>query len=246
MKTPKPTGDGVCPPAVKRAKQIDELINERAGTRDLNDTDFDANDSHSATSEPDDPDNASPPIQHTAVARSAHRTLADASVPRRNARGAAATDLLTRLSGAFDPAAQRTRDEDRSNRSFATTQLLTQSQQLRDSQALVESLRTELFNLRTRLYDVERERDKAELRVEMMQMSGSTHRQHVPMPKRKSLHQAWYPDGGGCTKWVTDEGESSHSEGPGPDLGGTGKIRPISYGNHPKRPWPVREQSVEV
>jgi hypothetical protein len=66
------------------------------------------------------------------------------------------------------------------------------------------------------------------------------------MPKRKSLHQAWYPEGGGCTKWVTDEGESSHSEGPGPDVGGTGKIRPISYGNYPKLPWPVREQSVEV
>ncbi|KAJ8588986.1 hypothetical protein M405DRAFT_881852 [Rhizopogon salebrosus TDB-379] len=219
VKTTKPTGNGVCPPEVKRAHQIDGLINERAGTRDLNDTDFDANDDDSWTvmSDHDDPDNTSPPVQHTAVARSTPRT--EAPAPRRNARGVA-TDLLTRLSGAFDPAAQRTRDEDRANRSLATTQLLTQSQQLRDSQAVVESLRTQLFDLRTRLYDVERERDKAELRIEMMQMSGSTRRQHVPMPKRKSLHQDWYPEGGGCTRWITDEGsESSHSEGFGLGMG---------------------------
>ncbi|KAJ8582171.1 hypothetical protein M405DRAFT_750637, partial [Rhizopogon salebrosus TDB-379] len=62
VKTTKPTGDGVCPPEVTRAHQIDELINERAGTCDLNDTDFDANDNESTVvSDHDDPDNTSPP-----------------------------------------------------------------------------------------------------------------------------------------------------------------------------------------
>jgi hypothetical protein len=56
VKTPKPTGDGVCPPDVTRAHHIDQLINERAGTCDLNDTDFDDNndDNHSLSSGQDD------------------------------------------------------------------------------------------------------------------------------------------------------------------------------------------------
>ncbi|KAG2336469.1 hypothetical protein BDR05DRAFT_953347 [Suillus weaverae] len=44
VKTTKPTGDGVCPPDVTRAHELDVRINERAGTRDLNDSDFDADD----------------------------------------------------------------------------------------------------------------------------------------------------------------------------------------------------------
>jgi hypothetical protein len=38
----KLTGVGECPPQVQRAHEIEYLINERAGTRDLDDDDFDA------------------------------------------------------------------------------------------------------------------------------------------------------------------------------------------------------------
>ncbi|KAF8833315.1 hypothetical protein BDN67DRAFT_889164, partial [Paxillus ammoniavirescens] len=41
VKTTKPTGDGECPEEVMHAHHIDNLINERAGTRDLDDSDFD-------------------------------------------------------------------------------------------------------------------------------------------------------------------------------------------------------------
>jgi len=91
---------------------------------------------------------------------------------------------------------------------------------------------------------------------------GSTHPQRVPMPKRKSLHQDWYPEGGGCTRWITDEGsESSHSEGFDLGIGGNiggkkirKKIRPCKYVDStyfaelPKSDAPLiqREQSVEV
>jgi hypothetical protein len=232
VKTTKPTGDGVCPPEVTRAHRIDQLINERAGTRDLEDKDFDAiedDDDHSVASDQiqDELDRTSPPIQHTALARSTART--EAPVPRRNARGAAATDLLTRLSGALDPAAQRDRDEDRANRSFATVQLLTQSQQLRDSNAKVENLQGQLFGLRNRLYDAERELDRAQLRIEMMEMTGSTRRRHIRMPKRKNLQQEWYPEGGGSVRWITDEGESTVSEAPKPPrlrrVGPSGRLK---------------------
>ncbi|KAG2742845.1 hypothetical protein P692DRAFT_20694881, partial [Suillus brevipes Sb2] len=41
VKTTKPTGDGVCPPEVTHAHCIDQLINEHAGTHNLDDMDFD-------------------------------------------------------------------------------------------------------------------------------------------------------------------------------------------------------------
>ncbi|KAG1732841.1 hypothetical protein EDD22DRAFT_762156, partial [Suillus occidentalis] len=197
VKTTKPTGNGVCPPDVTRAHEIDALINERAGTRDLNDSDFDADNSH------DDLRNVSPPIEHTAVT---HATRTDAPVPRR--RGAAASELLTRISGAFDPAVQEARDEQRANRSIANTQLLTQAQQLRDANAVTEQLRTQLYDLRSKLYSVERERDLSQLRVEMMQM-------HAPAPKPASRHArhrhrpkqpnyTYYPDGGQSVIWHSD------------------------------------------
>lgn len=200
VKTTKPTGVGVCPPDVSRAHHIDALINERAGTRDLNDSDFDADDSH------DDSRNITPPIEHTAVTRA---TRTDAPVPRR--RGAAATELLTRISSAFDPAVQQARDEERANRSLATTQLLTQAQQLRDANAVTEQLRTQLYDLRTRLYDVERERDLSKLRAEMLQMHGSAPNQ-APPARRSSRHRhrpklpsyTHYPDGGQSVIWHSD------------------------------------------
>jgi hypothetical protein len=129
----------------------------------------------------------------------------------------------------LDPAAQRDRDEDRANRSFATVQLLTQSQQLRDANASVETLQGQLFGLRNRLYDAERERDRAQLRIEMMEMTGSTHRRHIRMPKRKNLQQEWFPDGGGSVRWITDEGESTASEAPKPP-----RLRRVGPSGRPK------------
>lgn len=108
VKTTKPTGTGVCPPEVKRAHHIDELINERAGTCELADSDFDdagGNISWSSSGEDDLPRHSEP---HVAVARSNHN---EAPAPRHN-HGAAAADLLSSLSHAFDPAVQRARDKD--------------------------------------------------------------------------------------------------------------------------------------
>jgi hypothetical protein len=64
------------------------------------------------------------------------------------------------------------------------------------------------------MYDVECEWDWAELHIEMMELSGSMQHQHVLMPKQKNLHQEWFPEGGGSTKWITNEGESTASEAP--------------------------------
>ncbi|KIK34173.1 hypothetical protein CY34DRAFT_17907 [Suillus luteus UH-Slu-Lm8-n1] len=220
VKTMKPTGDGVCPPEVTRAHHIDQLINKHAGTHDLDDMDFDDiedNNDHSILSDQiqDKLDCTSPSIQHTTLACSTAHT--EAPIPHRNARGAAATDLLNCLSGALDPAAQCDHDEDRANRSFATMQLLTQSQQLRDSNASIETYR-----------------DNSLLHIKMMEMTGSTHCQHIWMPKHKNLQQEWFPDGGGSVRWITDEGESTESEAPkAPHLRRVGPFGRPKYSDRP-------------
>ncbi|KAJ7713780.1 hypothetical protein DFH07DRAFT_785870 [Mycena maculata] len=40
LKAKKPTGSGYCPPEVKRAHRIEDQINQRAGTRDVSDSEF--------------------------------------------------------------------------------------------------------------------------------------------------------------------------------------------------------------
>jgi hypothetical protein len=42
-------------------------------------------------------------------------------------------------------------------------------------------------------------------------MKGSPPRQRRRLPKRKSLCEEWYPDGGRVTRWLTDENDSSDS-----------------------------------
>lgn len=123
MKTKKPTGDGICPPEIHQAHYIDGLINERAGTRDLGDSDF--NEVEGDKMEPSTDDDDMPAAEPcVAVARSSRN---EAPLPRRTACGTAATELLNSLSNAFDPAVQRARDADRVSRSLANTQLLTVS-----------------------------------------------------------------------------------------------------------------------
>ncbi|KIJ10702.1 hypothetical protein PAXINDRAFT_157539 [Paxillus involutus ATCC 200175] len=71
MKTTKPTGDGVCPPEIKQAHHINSLINERAGTRDLGDSNF--NDADGGRTGPSSNDNGLPQLEpRVAIARSAH------------------------------------------------------------------------------------------------------------------------------------------------------------------------------
>lgn len=124
--------------------------------------------------------------------------------------------------------AQRSRDEGRVRQDLivANTQLrlglevTTQAQrQLRDSQNRVDSLHSQLFDLRERLYDVERARNIAEMYVEMLQTSGSGDRRRKNLSKRKTMMHEHYPDGGQSIRWVTDEefgpyDNSSAEEGP--------------------------------
>jgi hypothetical protein len=194
---------------------IDELINERAGTRDLQDSDFagdgDNTPDHISISSEDDDDNSSKPVVKVAVARS---NCTDTAPPRRNACGTNGIELIERLSTAFDPATQKACDEDRANCALHSTQYIALSQQLRDSQANVESLHNQLGEVQNCLHDADHGRDCAELKLEMVQLSSgdranprhSKRRHCTPKPKSKLHCKAYYPDGGSV--WYVTDNES--------------------------------------
>ncbi|KAL4079768.1 hypothetical protein J3A83DRAFT_4368612 [Scleroderma citrinum] len=74
VKTPKPTGTGVCPLEVLQAHHIDDLVNEQAGTHELNDSEYDniIEIANKPDSSDNDKNNTIPECHHTAVAHSAH------------------------------------------------------------------------------------------------------------------------------------------------------------------------------
>ncbi|KAG1862955.1 hypothetical protein C8R48DRAFT_673089 [Suillus tomentosus] len=121
---------------------------------------------------------------------------------------------------------KRSRDEGRVRQDLivANTQLrlgvTTQAQhQLQDSQNRIDSLHSQVFDLRERLYDVERAHNIAEMYVEMLQTSGLGDRRRKNLSKRKTMMHEHYPDGGQSIRWVTDEefgpyDNSSAEEGP--------------------------------
>jgi uncharacterized coiled-coil protein SlyX len=118
-----------------------------------------------------------------------------------------APELVDKLSRAFDPDALKSRNDERAQQSFQTTQIFTMSQQLRDAQATIEALRTQMTIVQNHVHDVERARDCAEMRLEMRgdgfagpskpvcrsQFKGRSDVQHVD---GKVRCEQTYPDGG--------------------------------------------------
>ncbi|KAJ7772878.1 hypothetical protein DFH07DRAFT_146407 [Mycena maculata] len=167
LKLKKPTGDGICPPEVKRVYEIEALINERAGTRELNDSDIDDLASSAGSSDNDDEIQViDKPEVRTAVAQRAR-------TPPLHRQRRGAPELVDKLTRAFDPEVQKARDEDRYQRAAQNTQLFTLSQQLRDSHTSAESLRNQLTIMQQHLNDAERSRDVALLKLEMMDYRGN-------------------------------------------------------------------------
>jgi hypothetical protein len=91
IKITKPTGSGVRPVQIEHAHAIERLINERAGTRNLNDSDFDADDEPEILVVDSDDDHDFPPAP--TVKLSAHVSRPETVVPRRNARNTNGLEL---------------------------------------------------------------------------------------------------------------------------------------------------------
>ncbi|KAJ7934732.1 hypothetical protein B0H13DRAFT_2305509 [Mycena leptocephala] len=199
------------PPEVKRAHEIEDLINTKAGTRELDDDDDDdTNDS--------DVPKAVEPVRF-AVARRAP------SPPLRRSRAPAA-DAVSKIVRSLDPATLRVRDEARAHYSFERAQLMTLSAQ-------VDGLRSQLCAVQQENNDLKRERDRVDMertwaaRLDEVargrsyggrSRSPSHHRRrrrgqgHTTFAERDVLQRVGgkvriehkFPDGGAATFWETD------------------------------------------
>ncbi|KAJ7222883.1 hypothetical protein C8J57DRAFT_1148546 [Mycena rebaudengoi] len=183
LKAKKPTGDATCPPEIKRAHEIEDLINTHVGTRDLSDSEFhEESDKGSSNDDIEVIEHPSASVR-TAVA---HRAP---TPPLRRKSRAGGADLANKLAHAFDPAVQQARDDVRSQRTLENTHLVTVSQQLRDSQAVVESLRTQNTILQNHVHELEPACDRAELKLELLNLNNGSNARGRSRPRPYKSHK---------------------------------------------------------
>jgi regulator of replication initiation timing len=255
VKTTKPTGNGVCPPHVERAHEIDSLINERAGTRDLADSDFDGNgdaivissdDSDDGSDGGDDEGDDDDPPKKKHVARISRPE--NAPTPR-NQRGTGIA-LVEKLTRAFDPSAQRARDDARASRSLQNTQFLLLSQQVRDGQSTIETLRAQVTDLQTQVHTAEMARERTEMKLEMMKFSMGTAQANSrsstsqkpkekkeKKEKKKRRCDEWYPDGRSIY-FVSDDSTDGDAEKENLSPVIQGHTRSYAIRGRPREPTP--------
>jgi hypothetical protein len=150
------------------------MINGEVGTRLLRDPEVVEikkekvvdNDVMIISSDEDDKDaTPKPKIVKAVVAK------ASASQKAKVQRGGRGFEIIDKLSDALDPSTLRARDDERARRGIEQAHFITMSQQLRDSQGTIELLRSKISDLHARVLASESSRDRAELRMEMMEMS---------------------------------------------------------------------------
>ena len=231
----KPTGSGEIRENVFLAQEIEKRINERAGTRALSDSEFEdqgnvAEGANKQVTIEISSDEDVKPVSSKVQARIGHASEVS-SVPVRNARTSRGQELMEKLNKAFDPSVQRARDTSRAMHALDHAHYVGMSQQLRDSQATIETLRGDMMKLQSSYHSAEMVQERAEMRMEMMQLTmrfpgnASTlvtpkypRKQMMPAIKRKphnqrkSLQEEVYADGGGCIRWLTDTEPNSASE----------------------------------
>ena len=193
VRTEKPTGRADCPPEIDRAHAVEAAMNEKAGTRDLDDKDIidtEALDTSDDENLPPTPfpiplppkgckakteagNNTGPVVRRVAS------TLMRAQ-PKNDAHS-----LLKTLSNALDPNAQLVRTQERTTHSFQMAQVLTLSNQLRDAQAIIETLHGQLSVCECERNTAERRADRSE----MLALLKDTHIpvEHPPAPFERPL-----------------------------------------------------------
>ncbi|KAJ7226866.1 hypothetical protein GGX14DRAFT_347920 [Mycena pura] len=147
VKTTKPTGDAECPPEVKEAKCIDQMICSKSGSRSVCDApsashshahcDGDAGDTSS-----DDSIKFVENKTHTAIAHRAPTPPLTSRAPCLNAPA-----LVNQLAQSFEPSAQAAHDDQHARRSTESMQVFMLTQQVRDLNTTNEGLRNQLFTL---------------------------------------------------------------------------------------------------
>ncbi|KAJ7125615.1 hypothetical protein C8R43DRAFT_1135196 [Mycena crocata] len=226
LKVKKPTSSTTCPPEVKRAHELEDLIGQRVSTRDLSNSEFDDSGDASSDNDVEVIDDPSIVVRTAVACRNPTPPL------RRKSRPSGA-NLVTKMSSVFDPEVQKTSDDARSQRTFENTHILTLSQQLHDSQGVAENLRGQNTILQNHVHELERALDRAELRLEMSGITraggerdrgrarrrspSAGYRSHKRVPgiervRGKIRCERTFPEGGGVTYWVSDPSTEADSD----------------------------------
>ncbi|KAK0443814.1 hypothetical protein EV421DRAFT_512944 [Armillaria borealis] len=214
VKTSKPTGDAECPPHVERAHEIEDLMNEKAGSRDLDDEDIvDVDNDLESSDEENIPVKKNtaavqPQVRGPVARRPATDCLAGSvnTGPRRRNN---AQDILQNISSVLSPDAQMARSEEFSTRSMQTTQIFTLSSQNRDLQNRIDRLQSDLAAAERACNEAERRADRAE----MMSMLHESSRGRRMTPPRRDNHvyqEVRYSDGGRARQCVDLDSPSAY------------------------------------
>ncbi|KAF7372569.1 hypothetical protein MVEN_00119500 [Mycena venus] len=196
---------------VKSLETKYKLLLKTKKPTELSDSEFD-----------DDSDGSIEVLDPPAAVRTAVAHRAPSPPLRRKSR-MNAPELVDKLSRAFDPDALKSRNDEHAQQSFQTTQFFTLLQQLRDAQTTIEALRTQISVLQNHSHDVERARDRAEIRLEMRGGGYAGHTKPVYCSQFKGRSDVQrdngqvrceqvYPDGGACTYWISDPSTDGDNE----------------------------------
>ena len=178
VRTTKPTGDAEIPPHIERAWVIEESINERAGTRDVNDSEFDVDvdDAGSNRSHNSDAIEISSDAESLKVVATVKRSGHTGSNPTPHRKQAPSLMYMKKIADNSDPLAQREREHDRAEQSLSAVQILALNSQLQDSQQTVNSLRSEITQLYSRLHTSESNCQRLELKLEFLEVDARMRR----------------------------------------------------------------------
>jgi hypothetical protein len=224
---------------VEKAWELDNRINERAGTQVLVDDEFDDAISISTDSGLESP--------YTLAARVIHAKDKDKDKdkvpPKRINRVSRGLDVLDKISQSLDPNSQADRDNRRADYSMQAMQLLLNAQQLRDAQVANDALRTQLADLSSRVQLAENARQQAEHKLEVMELTRKLipPKYIAPRPpmsisrRKKTKHQVQVDDDNNKYYEVITkmEFDSSDKENHPP------KVRKVSIHHcHPSTPKP--------
>ena len=175
MKTRKPTGDGVCPPYVHRAHEINHKLQSKVASRDLEDREIaeidndegDVSDdemSDSYDTDRDSPTRRKPIPQRVRTAHVEAPLLSQESTRQSSSKG---TDILEKISKTLDPEVQFRREADRASSMFQTQQLILLQSQIRDLNSTILSLRNQLDDSERRRIDADRRADRLQNQIDI-------------------------------------------------------------------------------
>ncbi|KAG1800913.1 uncharacterized protein HD556DRAFT_1438914 [Suillus plorans] len=214
VRTTKPTGDAECPPHIERAHKIDFCMNEKAGTRDLDDDEF-TDEVINIRSDEDEPQRAGTPKVSVKTeiwepALSISCCSVGTPTPRPRTSRTSDLNLLTLITTSLDPQLQAAQDDEHAARTLQTTQLVSMSNQLRDAHMTINSLRNQLLQCECERANAERHADCLEMQLEMARLvqKGPDCRLMPHMPRPQYIcHETKYTDGGASTIWVSPDDE---------------------------------------